>query len=238
MNKQTHPDTLIAQFIPDLSEGKTLNLNLDTEARKWARNHPQFFNNQDPSNGPSEDNPLSNAAFCQSFIDEIHREYDISWSWGGYREDRSFLWESTYLRETQGFIHLGIDVNAPAGTRVACPLESRVLRVDNDHPLNWGWGPRLFLEPQKASQQVLIIAHLEDILVKPDDIIPAGKIVAAIGRPPFNGNWIPHIHLQVISKKYFLEVKDNLDQLDGYARADSSIFSDGSLTDPLELLQS
>ncbi len=133
-------------------------------------------------------------------------------------EDRSFLWRGSYMEKDKKFIHLGVDFNVPAGTKIAAAFRAKVVKIDDDFPEEGGWGPRIIIK-HATLPVYMIYAHLDpEIKCKVGDIINKGNIFARVGKPPYNGNWFPHCHIQSISKKYFDELNKNNSwkELDGY----------------------
>ncbi len=99
-------------------------------------------------------------------------------------------------------VHLGTDVWTHAGTAVHAPLAGRVHRVhDNSAPLDYG--PMVMLEHVTDGGVVFwsLYGHLS-----PETLshlsegaeVAAGDVIGWIGSPPRNGDWAPHVHVQVI----------------------------------------
>ena len=102
-------------------------------------------------------------------------------------------------------VHLGIDLFAPAGTPVSSPLPGRVCSVlDNAGRLDYG--PTIIVEHEIDDESGpvrfwTLYGHLTfDTLEKTqvDQRIQAGEVIGAIGSPPQNGDWAPHLHFQVL----------------------------------------
>jgi len=184
-------------------------LDLNLEAKKWSKQKNIDL---------SEKNILINPDKCEEFINDIHKKYSLDFSYGGWMEDRSFLWRDWYLDKEQLFIHLAVDLNVPTGTEVATDFDAEVARIDNDFPLDGGWGTYIILKHLSKSVYVLY-AHLdENILCKVGDKLNKGTIFAKVGHAPQNGNWFPHTHVQIIDADYYLELEKNngWEKFDGY----------------------
>lgn len=193
-------------LFPKLSLASSCAINLDDEAKLWPVQQPK-----------SKSNPLLDPVVCETFISECHKKYGVNFSFGGWLENRSTLWRGSYLDDGAKYIHLGVDFNVPAGTSVATDREYTILRIDDDYPEAHGWGKRIFLKEMDADV-IAIFAHIE-----PESIITVGKtiqqgtIIGTVGSPPFNGNWYPHLHMQVVDETYYEELlKNDLRDLDGY----------------------
>lgn len=206
------PAQLLGSFIPSFANTRVALVNLDLEA--------QMAYAQDSTIDPR---CFADAATCSRFVDELHQRLLVDASLGGYMEDRSFLWQGTYLGGTGHELHLGIDFNVPASTPIVVPFGGVVLRCDDDSPEPWGWGPRVFVETFEytpsgdAERYVYAFAHLADIGVQTDQILGAHTEIAVVGAAPTNGNWFPHLHVQKMRGEiydHYLSI--GIDQLDGY----------------------
>jgi murein DD-endopeptidase MepM/ murein hydrolase activator NlpD len=183
-------------------------LNLNTAAKRW------FFRN---GISTTEANPLLDPIVCNQMVEELHEELGLSYSFGGWLEDRSALWRGSYLDQKEAYLHLGVDFNVPAGTMVAAEQEAEVLRIDCDVPEEGGWGTRVILKPKEGTE-VLLYAHLDaDVSCHVGDRLKVGDEFAKVGTAPFNGGWFSHLHVQCVDETFFQEsLKNNLKDLDGY----------------------
>jgi 4-aminobutyrate aminotransferase-like enzyme/Ser/Thr protein kinase RdoA (MazF antagonist) len=100
-------------------------------------------------------------------------------------------------------IHLGIDLFAPPQTPVYAALEG-VVHALADNTARFDYGPVVILRhatedgtPFYTLYGHLTPASLERLHV--GQALAAGARVGAIGAPPTNGDWPPHLHLQVIT---------------------------------------
>jgi murein DD-endopeptidase MepM/ murein hydrolase activator NlpD len=219
-------------FIPAFAEKRVAILNLDVEARAFCRTSPTT----DPRS-------FADAKTCSEFVDKLHARLDVDASFGGYMEDRSFLWQGTYLGGSGHELHLGIDYNVPAGSPVAVPFSGEVLLCDDDIPEPWGWGPRVFIETTEAieferpTRYVYAFAHLAGIRVRRGQTIEAGTEIAVVGAPPTNGGWFPHLHVQKIRGEVFDHYcRVGLESLDGYGSTQSHQQNLHDFPDPFSFL--
>lgn len=100
-------------------------------------------------------------------------------------------------------VHLGIDLFAPAGTPVYAPLDGTV-EAFADNAARQDYGPVIVLRHATGSGQPFFTlwGHLS-----PDSLeglaagrpVERGARVGWIGAPPENGDWPPHLHLQVVT---------------------------------------
>ena len=83
-------------------------------------------------------NPLNDPWFCDRWVCEVATRLGADHSWGGWLEDRAHLWRGHYLPEGCA-IHLGIDLNVPAGTTVLAPVSGEVMHAVPCRALGGGW---------------------------------------------------------------------------------------------------
>ncbi|MDH4256343.1 MAG: peptidoglycan DD-metalloendopeptidase family protein [Gammaproteobacteria bacterium] len=99
-------------------------------------------------------------------------------------------------------VHLGVDVFCAAGTPVHAPLDGRVhIKANNAAELDYG--PLLVLEHATPGGEAFhtLYGHLGSAgcaHVRQGQAVRRGERIATVGSPPENGNWPPHLHLQLI----------------------------------------
>lgn len=172
-------------------------------------------------------NPLFDARFTmrspfldplvgQALVDNLHRRERWAWSHGGYFEVRRHLWRGGYMAKEEKYLHLGVDFNVPAFTPVYATRRMQVVRVDDDHPEEGGWGPRLIAHVWEADA-LLIYAHLLPE-GRPDfgAIVKPGEMLGRVGTIYRNGGWFAHLHVQAMTAEAGRYFKERLHELDGY----------------------
>jgi 4-aminobutyrate aminotransferase-like enzyme/Ser/Thr protein kinase RdoA (MazF antagonist) len=116
-------------------------------------------------------------------------------------------------------VHLGLDLWASAGTPLYAPLAGKVVAFNNN-TARLDYGPVIILEhriasthnqPDQPEKTVfdlpspvifytlyghLSLASLDGLYVGKE--IAAGELFAWMGAPPINGDWAPHVHMQVM----------------------------------------
>ncbi|HBL26115.1 MAG TPA: hypothetical protein DD490_04690 [Acidobacteria bacterium] len=115
-------------------------------------------------------------------------------------------------------IHLGIDLFVPAGTPVYAPLDGTV-EAFADHAARQDYGPVIVLRHAAGDGPAFFTlwghlsrASLDGLAVgRP---VPRGARVGWVGPPPENGDWPPHLHLQVVTDLF-----DRGTDVPGVARA-------------------
>jgi murein DD-endopeptidase MepM/ murein hydrolase activator NlpD len=126
-------------------------------------------------------------------------------AFGRYAEPRAFYRAASFMNDASGeprTIHMGIDAFARAGTPIFAPLDSEVVLVA-DNAAELDYGPLVILEHRSAGQRFFTLyGHLGSealTTLTSGQPLKAGQAFATIGAPPSNGNWPPHLHLQIIT---------------------------------------
>lgn len=209
---------------PEMRNKRFGYVNMNEEAKAWLAKNPQGI-----------ENPLLDPAVCQRMMDGVHAELALDASYGGWLEDRSTLWQGSYLDGARTYLHLGVDVNVAAGTEVAIDRHAEVLLVDEDLSVG-GWGNRVIVQ-LRDEPVVLIYAHLASGIscAKGDRLSPDDRF-ARVGEPHENGEWMPHVHVQAIRAEYFQRILDSgkLNELDGYGSSDQRGKLAQMFPDPLQ----
>ncbi|MCG8466690.1 MAG: aminotransferase class III-fold pyridoxal phosphate-dependent enzyme [Gemmatimonadetes bacterium] len=103
-------------------------------------------------------------------------------------------------------VHLGIDLFADAGTPVSSPLAGRVSSVaDNAERLDYG--PTVIIEHELTDDEGplrfwILYGHLDPEALERLAVgqpVEAGDRIGALGSPPRNGDWAPHVHVQIFA---------------------------------------
>jgi murein DD-endopeptidase MepM/ murein hydrolase activator NlpD len=138
-------------------------------------------------------------------IDEVMREADTAFAFGRYAEPRELYSNEDFASDETGesrTIHMGLDLFCVADTPVHAPLDGTVeLLVNNDRELDYG--PMIVLRHATDTGQIFytLYGHLSlntlDSIAQGQEV-RAGEQIATVGAPPHNGNWPPHLHLQLV----------------------------------------
>lgn len=121
---------------------------------------------------------------------------------GGYNEDRVLYKRSKHFDGAEPrTVHLGIDIWAPAGTKVYAPVGGMVHSTAFNN--NFGdYGATIILQHQLDGLPFnTLYGHVsvKDLAGLPEGrYINRGELIAHIGTPEENGDWPPHLHFQVI----------------------------------------
>lgn len=135
---------------------------------------------------------------------------------GGYDEARPVYASEAYRhrgdeRDEWRTVHIGLDIFLPAGTPVFAPLDG-VVHSFADNAAPFDYGPCIVLEHRVEDDQGplrfhTLYGHLSReslVALAPGAVVRRGDRLATLGDFPVNGNWPPHLHLQLV-----------LDMLDG-----------------------
>lgn len=123
---------------------------------------------------------------------------------GGYLEDRVIYRRSPGLfgAGAARTLHLGVDVWLPAGTPVLAPLPARVHSVADNAGFG-NYGPTVILEHALEDHLFYsLYGHLArpaGVGMRPGQPVAQGEAFAAVGPPPENGDWPPHLHFQLLA---------------------------------------
>jgi len=146
---------------------------------------------------------------------KIHARENATWSLGGYLENRQIALANYPQMVTQErYFHLGIDINAPAGTPLYAPTDCTVIKSEYESG-EGNYGGMILLEINNSRAQkadiyehdlptpiYLVFGHLAlDSLPKIGTKLNGGAYLATIGDFNENGNFFHHTHLQALTKR-------------------------------------
>ncbi|HEX7719181.1 MAG TPA: peptidoglycan DD-metalloendopeptidase family protein [Woeseiaceae bacterium] len=140
-------------------------------------------------------------------IHQIMAGSGTRFAYGRYAEPRALYDNEHFAGDALGSaerrtVHMGIDVFCAAGTVIRTPRDGVVhLVTNNDRELDYG--PMLVLchDISDGKYFYTLYGHLSLTSIASTEAgqqVAAGELVAAVGRPPENGNWPPHLHFQLI----------------------------------------
>jgi len=139
----------------------------------------------------------------EAFINDQRISANTKYLVGGYKEIREMYSRSILFdaKEEPRSLHLGIDIWGDAGTVIFTPLGGMVHSFNFNN--NYGdYGATIILQHQLETFNFYILyGHLalKDIdHLRTGQFITRGHPFAHFGTPEENGNWPPHLHLQLI----------------------------------------
>jgi peptidoglycan LD-endopeptidase LytH len=147
---------------------------------------------------------LLNVEEMDEYISRKIKEANAVCAVGGYLENRYIYRTTQHFQQAAEprSIHLGVDVWAKAGTPVYAPMQGKVHSFANNANIG-DYGPTIILEHILEGETFytlyghLNLECLEGLYEGKN--IEAGEKIAEFGNYPFNGNWSPHLHFQVIT---------------------------------------
>jgi len=152
--------------------------------------------------------PLANLSvdrFSQ-LVDRAMERAGTGYAYGRWGERREIYSSELFAEpnpdDERRSVHMGVDVFCAAGTPVCAPLAGRVhIKANNAAELDYG--PLLVLEHATADGVPFftLYGHLSSTgyaHLRAGQEVGRGDRLADVGRPPENGNWPPHLHLQLI----------------------------------------
>lgn len=169
---------LVFRLFPMLADKKWGHLNLDELAR---RDHKGCIN------------PLLDPDKFQDWLEKIHAEHELDLSFGGYMEDRSWLWRDHYHQPGHA-IHVGVDFNVKTNTLVSLPEDGEIVLLEADPDQYGGWGSRVVY---RIRNQFVTFAHLGELYGSAGEERMEGQPIGRVGSPQVNGGWYSHLHVQV-----------------------------------------
>jgi murein DD-endopeptidase MepM/ murein hydrolase activator NlpD len=121
------------------------------------------------------------------------------WAIGGYLEKRNHMYKAPQY-ENRRNIHMGVDIWAPANEPVFAPVRGRIVyKAYHDQPGNYG-GTLVIRHVMGTESVYALYGHLSKSSVT-DAVIgtekDAGELVGRLGEWQENGNWPPHLHLEL-----------------------------------------
>ncbi|SOU87384.1 aminotransferase class III-fold pyridoxal phosphate-dependent enzyme [Tenacibaculum dicentrarchi] len=155
----------------------------------------------------------SNLALFQFKIDELQKENPTKIIGGGYLEPRVFYTADAYQKignngKENRTIHLGTDFWLPKNTPVHAILDGEVV-ISSDNQGDKNYGGLLVLKHQADNFEFYTLyGHNTPESVQKHQVgdrILKGEKIAELGDISENGNWIPHLHFQVLLSLFDLK---------------------------------
>jgi murein DD-endopeptidase MepM/ murein hydrolase activator NlpD len=147
---------------------------------------------------------FNNIDFFQNKIDELQKKVPNKIIAGGYLEKRALYTSDIYSNKNSSEkrnIHLGIDFWLPEKIAVHALLDGEVVCATNDAS-DKGYGGLLILKHTiEDFYFYTLYGHntLKSVLKhKVGAVIKKGEQVAVLANSTENGDWVPHLHFQVM----------------------------------------
>lgn len=142
-----------------------------------------------------------------ALVDRAMADAGTEFAFGRYGERRDLYHTENFAGGDQKTgerrdVHMGIDLFCRAGTDVCSPLDG-VVEIVANNTAELDYGPMLMVRHRigNGASFFILYGHLSLSSVRGvnvGDRPSAGDKIAEVGTPPENGNWPPHLHIQVI----------------------------------------
>lgn len=146
---------------------------------------------------------INDTALFEQYINKKLDAAGALYGIGGYNEHRTLYARSNVFNTSDEprRLHLGIDIWGKEGTPVFAPLNGHVHSLGNNNSYG-DYGGTMILQHQLDGYIFhTLYGHLSLQSVKslkPQQKIDAGSQIASFGSPAENGQWPPHLHMQLI----------------------------------------
>jgi hypothetical protein len=143
--------------------------------------------------------------FC-NYINSYLQQQQVQFAYGGYNEVRDLYLRSAVFNAAAGKekprnLHIGVDVWGEAGTAFFMPFPG-FLHSCGFHNELGNYGTTLIMGHELEGQKFYTLyghcAKKDLELHKPKKKINKGSLIGHFGNREENGNWPPHLHLQLI----------------------------------------
>ncbi|WP_299397149.1 aminotransferase class III-fold pyridoxal phosphate-dependent enzyme [uncultured Gelidibacter sp.] len=179
----------LSELFPSIATNKTLHLDLSVSS-KWI-GHQEDFNDLD---------------LFEFKINRLQKEHPNKIIAGGYLEPRALYTSDAFDKVGNSgtesrTIHLGVDFWLPSGTPVHALLDGEVVIAVNDAGYKEYGGLVILKHQTDQFEFYTLYGHLSVTSAtahKVGDLIKKGEQIGALGTSEENGNWVPHLHFQVI----------------------------------------
>ena len=181
----------LAKMFPLISKNQIFKIDLSVES-KWVKLFKNFQNLQ----------------LFENTINHVQHHNKNKIIGGGYLEDRQLYNTKNYQRiSNDGIekrtIHLGIDFWIKEGNKVVNLFDGIIDIITVDKKPK-GYGGLIILKHElKDFSFFTLFGHLDfnRFDYKKGEILKKGDLVGYIGNKNQNGNWVPHLHFQIILSK-------------------------------------
>jgi len=139
-------------------------------------------------------------------IDKLQKEHPSKLIAGGYCEPRPLYTSGTYDKEGNSgpesrTYHLGIDFWLPEGTPIHALFAGEVFTAINDIGSKEYGGLIILKHKENELEFYTLHGHLSAASVENHKVgnrIKKGDCLGHLGSPKENGDWVPHLHFQII----------------------------------------
>jgi peptidoglycan LD-endopeptidase LytH len=174
-----------------------------TEVCEGIRTKPCILLNLTKENQELQKVDIPDPVQFEAYVLGLQKKHGVLFSIGKYDENRTIYDHSmVYAGSERRSLHMGMDLWMPENTPVFAPYPGRVHSFRNNDAIG-DYGPTIFLEHHLDDIRFytlyghLTAESLETLQVGQE--IKQGSRFCDIGGYPVNGNWVPHLHFQIVS---------------------------------------
>lgn len=147
---------------------------------------------------------FNNPEYFTAKLKKIQSEYPTKIIAGGYLEKRALYTSDLYNSKNSTAkrnVHLGVDFWLPESTPIHSPLDGNVVCSVHQKDLK-GYGGFMILKHEfDAISFFSLYGHLSQESItkyKSGDAITSGQKIGELGIYEENGEWVPHLHFQIM----------------------------------------
>lgn len=178
---------------------------------------------------------VSSSKKWTNYINNYLKNNNAKVAFGGYLEKRDIYNRSSYFKDNERDIHLGIDLWCKEGTNVLAVIDGEIHSFENNK--NYGnYGPTIILKHQVESITFyslyghLTLQSLKNLKV--GDKIKKEQIIGQLGSSSVNGDYAPHLHFQLI-----IDLQNNIGDYPGVSSKKNADFYAKNCPNPNLLLK-
>lgn len=147
---------------------------------------------------------ISNTNAFQKYLNTIYKKFNANIAYGGYNEKRNLYRKSNVFKQDDAKerdIHIGLDVWIEAETPILAAYDGEIHSFKNNEGYG-NYGPTIIIKHEnKGNVFHTLYGHLSIKSLENKTIgqkVKKGEIIATLGDESVNGNYVPHLHFQLI----------------------------------------
>lgn len=147
---------------------------------------------------------VSNTNAFQDYLDALYQKNNANIAFGGYNEKRNLYRKSNVFKQTEAKerdIHIGLDLWIEAETPILAAYDGEIHSFKNNEGYG-NYGPTIIIKHENNGNIFhTLYGHLSIKSLENKTIgqkVKKGEIIATLGDESVNGNYVPHLHFQLI----------------------------------------
>lgn len=147
---------------------------------------------------------VSNTNAFQDYLDALYQKNNANIAFGGYNEKRNLYRKSNVFKQTEAKerdIHIGLDLWIEAETPILAAYDGEIHSFKNNEGYG-NYGPTIIIKHENNGNVFhTLYGHLSIKSLENKTIgqkVKKGEIIATLGDESVNGNYVPHLHFQLI----------------------------------------